>query len=99
MLHLNDTFPSRWVGCDSTINWPPRSPELTLLLFCLWVSMKSKVYRQKLDTEEELLDRIMYGIAYIKKHQYALRRATRHVLTLAAKYIDVDGEIFENVLY
>jgi hypothetical protein len=27
------------------------------------------------------------------------RRATRHVLTRAAKCIDVDGGIFENVLY
>jgi hypothetical protein len=32
-------------------------------------------------------------------HQDALRRATRHVLTRAAKCIDVDGGIFENVLY
>jgi hypothetical protein len=27
------------------------------------------------------------------------RRATRHVLTRVAKCIDVDGGIFENVLY
>jgi hypothetical protein len=27
-----------------------------------------------------------------------LRRATLHVLTRVAKYIDVDGGIFENVL-
>jgi hypothetical protein len=29
----------------------------------------------------------------------ALGRATRHVLTRGAKYIDAHGEIFENVLY
>ena len=28
MQHLNDTFPNRWIGCGSTINWPPRSPDL-----------------------------------------------------------------------
>ena len=26
MQHLNDTFPNRWIGRGSTINWPPRSP-------------------------------------------------------------------------
>jgi hypothetical protein len=38
-------------------------------------------------------------IAHIKERQDALRRATRHVLIRAVKCIDVDGAIFENVLY
>jgi hypothetical protein len=37
--------------------------------------------------------------ASIKERQYALRRATRHVLTRAAKGIDANGGIFENMLY
>jgi hypothetical protein len=32
-------------------------------------------------------------------HCALYRRATRHVLTRVAKCIDVDGGIFENVLY
>jgi hypothetical protein len=40
----------------------------------------------------------MDAIAHIKKRQDVLRRATRHVLTRAAKCIDVDCEIFENLL-
>ena len=51
MQHLNDTFPNRWIGLGSTINWPPRSPDLTPLDFCLWGLMKSEVYRKKVDTE------------------------------------------------
>jgi hypothetical protein len=38
-------------------------------------------------------------IASIKERQDALGRATRHVLTRVAKCIDVDGGMFENVLY
>jgi hypothetical protein len=34
--------------------------------------------------------------AHIKERQDALRRATHHVLTQIAKYIDFDGGIFEN---
>ena len=33
--HLNDTFTNMWIGRGSTVNWPPRSPDLTLLDFCL----------------------------------------------------------------
>ena len=33
MQHLNDTFSNRWIGRGSTINWPPRSPNLTPLDF------------------------------------------------------------------
>jgi len=47
MQHLNDTFPNTWIGHGSTINWPPRSPRLTPLYFCLWGMMKSEVYRKK----------------------------------------------------
>ena len=43
MQHLNDTFLNRWIGRGSTINWPPRSPDLTRLDF-LWGLMKSEVY-------------------------------------------------------
>ena len=47
MQHLSDTSPNRWIGRGSTINWPPRSPDLTPLDFCLWGLMKSDVYRKK----------------------------------------------------
>jgi hypothetical protein len=33
MPHLNDTFLDQWIGLGSTINWPPRSPDLIPLDF------------------------------------------------------------------
>jgi hypothetical protein len=59
---------------------------------------ESEVYRRKVDTRDELLDHIMEVIARVKQRQDAPRRATRHVLTRFARYIDVDSGIFENVL-
>ena len=38
-------------------------------------------------------------VSFMTESQGALRRATRPVLTLVAKWIDVDGGIFENLLY
>ena len=34
--HLNNAYPNRWIGRGSLIHWPPRSPDLTPLDFCLW---------------------------------------------------------------
>jgi len=99
LQHLSDTFPNRWIGRGSTINWPPRSPDLTPLDFCLWGLMKSEVCRKKVDTRDELLANILDVIACIKERQDALRRTTRHVFTRVAKCFDVDGGIFEHLLY
>jgi hypothetical protein len=60
--------------------------------------VKSEVYKRKVDTWDELLDRIMDAIARIKEGQDELRQATRHVLTQVAKCTDVDSGIFENLL-
>jgi hypothetical protein len=60
--------------------------------------MNSEVYRRKVDTWDELLDRIMDVIARIKERQDGLRRATRHVLTRVVMCIDNDGGILENLL-
>jgi hypothetical protein len=60
--------------------------------------MKSEVYRRKVDTWDELLNRIMDATARIKERQDELRQTTRRVLTRVARCIDVDGGIFENLL-
>ena len=98
VIHLTDSFPCRWIGRGSIINWPPTSPDLTPLDFYLWGWMKSEVYRKKVDTRDELLVNILDVIACIKEGQEALRRTTRHVLTRVIKCIDVDGGIFKHLL-
>jgi hypothetical protein len=67
MLHLNDTFPKRWIRRGSYINWSPRSPDITPLDLCLWGWMKSEVYRRKVDTWDELPDRMMDAIPLIEE--------------------------------
>ena len=46
--------------------------------FCLWGCMKSEVYKEKVDTRDELVTRIMNSAALLKQEsQEDLRRATR----------------------
>ena len=53
---------------------------LTPLDFCLWGWMKSEVYKEKVNTRDELVARIVNSAALIKQErQVDLRRATRTV--------------------
>jgi len=67
--------------------------------FCLWGQMKSEVYKEKVNTRDELVARIMNSAALIKQEgQDDLRRATRTVAKRVKNCIEVDGGIFEHLL-
>ena len=62
--------------------------------------MKSEVYKEKVNTRDELVARIMNSASLIKQErQDDLRRATRTVAKGAEKSIEVDGGIFELLLW
>jgi hypothetical protein len=63
--------------------------------FGLWGWMKSEVYKEKVNTRDELLARIMDGAALIKERQDDLRRTTRTITTRGSKCIEVGGGIFD----
>jgi len=63
--------------------------------FCLWGWMKSEVYKEKLNTKDELVARIINSAALIKQErQDNLRRAARTIAKRVEKCIEVDGGIF-----
>ena len=65
--------------------------------FCLWGWMKSKVYKEKVNTRVELVARIMNSAALIKQErQDDLRRATLTIAKRDEKCVEVDGGIFEH---
>jgi len=67
--------------------------------FCLWGWMKSEVYKEKVNTTDELVARIMNSAALIKQERQGdLRKATRTLAERVEKCIEVDGGIFEHLL-
>ena len=61
--------------------------------------MKSEVYKENVNTRDELVARIVNIAALIKQErQGVLRRATRTNAKKVEKCIDVDGGIFEHLL-
>jgi len=72
---------------------------LTPLDFCLWGWMKSEVYKEKVNTRDKLVARIMNSAALIKQErQDDLRRVTGTIAKRGEKCIEVVGGIFEHLL-
>jgi hypothetical protein len=70
---------------------------VTPLDFSLWGWMKSEPDKRRVGTPDELLAGIFYAVARMKKREDQLRRTTRDLYTRAAKCIEVDGGIFEQL--
>ena len=61
--------------------------------------MKSKLYKEKVNTRDELVARIMNSAALLKQErQDDLRRALRTIVKRVEKCNEVDGGIFEHLL-
>jgi len=66
---------------------------------CLWGWMKSEVYKEKVNTRDKLVARIMNSAALTKQErQDDLTRATRAIAKRVEKCIEVYGGIFEHLL-
>jgi hypothetical protein len=61
---------------------------LTPLEFCLWGWIKSEIYKEKVNTRDELVARIMNSAALIKQERKDdLRRATRTIAKSGEKLL------------
>ena len=67
--------------------------------FFLWGWMKSEVYKEKVNTRDELVARIMNSVALTnQERQDDHRRAKCTVAKRAENCTEVDGGIFEHLL-
>ena len=61
--------------------------------------MKSEVYKEKVNTRDEMVARIRNSAALVKQEcQDYLRRPTGTIAKRVEKRIEVDGRIFERLL-
>jgi hypothetical protein len=68
-------------GRGGHVHWPPRSPDLTSLGFWWWGWVKSEVFKEKVNTRDELVACIMNSAALLQQEcQDDLSRATRTVV-------------------
>lgn len=94
---FNENYPNRWIGRNGPIHWPARSPDLTVMDFYVWGTMKEKVYSTEITTCEELKQRIEAAAQKIRD-QLPTIRITRAIQQRALACIQMGGGHFEQLL-
>ena len=54
MVKLRQMFQSRFISRGGDVEWPPRSPDLSMCDFFLWEYPKEKVFRNRSHNVKEL---------------------------------------------
>lgn len=94
--YLNVCFRDRWIGRRGSIEWPPRSPDLTPLDFFLWGYTKSKVYVNRPESLEDLKERIRVEISQITPETIA--KVQEEFVSRLSHCIIAEGQQFEHLL-
>ena len=94
---LNNFYAGRWIGRAGSINWPPRSPDLTPLDFFLWAFVKQKVYSIEIDAVETLRQRIIAAFEAIKE-QGLCENVRNSSIRRLQKCVETEGDLFEHLL-
>ena len=90
---LNDMFPKKWIGKFGPINFPPRSPDLTVLDYFLWGRIKNLVYNTRPTTRDDMINRITEAIQSLNEAE--ILRATNSFQRRVNLCIGARGQQFE----
>ena len=74
---LDENLPNRWIERTDSIEFPPRSPDLTPLDFFLWGYVKDKVYSTKPATINELRSSIEIKCTQIQHEMIMIRNVCK----------------------
>jgi hypothetical protein len=94
---LQYAFDGQWIANNGPYLWPPRSPDLSVLDFFIWGTIKNRVYDTPLTTMEDCMQRVRN--AFTNLSQNSIRKATHeHLLLRYEKCLEVQGRQFEHLL-
>lgn len=97
--HLDNVFNQHWIGRNGPIAWPARSPDMSPLDFYLWGHMKSMIYETPVESEMELVGRIVAAAGQIKdKHHEILPNVRDSLRRRYQLCVNVQGRHFEHLL-
>lgn len=92
--YLNLNFPNQWIGRNAPIEWPARSPDLSVLDFFLWGVLKDTVYKRTYETIDDLREAVLVAFNNIDRRK--VRNATNSVVKRCNLCINNNGGIFEH---
>lgn len=90
-------FPEKVISKNGDINWPPRSPDLTVMDFFLWGFLKAKVYTEIPANLNQLKQRIRDEIRAIP--QELCVRVFAHFRECLAETVRVGGQHLDGIIF
>lgn len=93
---LDAHLPKRWIGRRGPIEWPPRSPDLTVCDFFLWGVLREKVYAHQPKSRHQLARIIEEELSTLDSPMFA--RAYESFMQRCGLCYDLDGRQFESHL-
>lgn len=96
--YLQQIYGNNWFGTHSpTIQWPPRSPDLSVLDFFFWGHLKNEVYKHEINNVEELKTKIKECCKNIQASM--IKKATStEILKRLSFCLSENGKQFEHLL-
>lgn len=95
---LNKLYGDNWFGTHSPkMQWPPRSPDLSVLDFFFWGYLKNEVYKEELKNVEELKTKITECCKNIKSSVISKATSTE-VMKRLSFCLAENGKQFEHLL-
>ena len=94
---LDATFPRRWIGRRGSIEWSPRSPDLTPMDFFLWGVVKQKVYEKKPENVVQMREFIIEAFEEIRANVELCHKVCNSVHDRLQECINADGGLFEHL--
>lgn len=95
---LQQNFYDQWIANNGPFLWPPRSPDLSILDYFVWGTIKNKVYEVPLTTKEDCIQRVRD--AFQNLSPLLIRRATHEgFIHRCEKCLEVEGRNFEHLLH
>ncbi len=88
---LEQPFGEQVVALNHAVEWPPRSPDLTLLDFFLWGYLKSKVYTTPLANLDDIETRIRNEMNILRQDRAMVRRAVNSMSARAELCLQRNG--------
>lgn len=94
---VNQLFPEKVISRRGTINWPPRSPDLSPLDYFLWGYLKEKVYTNRPRTLLQLKHNIHTEMAVISREM--CRRVTANLRVRLVECQQREGQHLDNIIF
>ena len=96
--YLNARFGNNWIGRGGPVLWPPRSPDLNPLDFCIWGYLKLLVYLEPIVDVDHLRNKIENSFNHVRQDPGIFERIRNSFKRRIRACVQANGEHIEHLL-